>query len=154
MGEKLLDPNNRENFLEEVEGLKILEAKTTFEGEKVIKNSIGIFKNYEFLGYEIHEGRTYTRERRFLKIKRGFGDCGDGYDGSIKKVGDGLVIGTYFHGILENTKFREYILNKVCERKGLDKIEVKNRYREMLEKSFNHFAKVVKENLNLEILFS
>ncbi|WP_456472244.1 cobyric acid synthase CobQ, partial [Methanocaldococcus sp.] len=152
LGKKIVDSNRRENFLDNVEGLNLLEAKTTFEGEKIIKNSVGEFNNFLVNGYEIHEGRTYSKERALLKLERGFGNCGDGYDGAIKEYREGLILGTYFHGIFENIKFLDYILNKVCEYKGLDKIKIEDLYKKNLEKNFDYFANKIRDSLNLDIL--
>jgi len=40
-------------------------------------------------------------------------------DGSV--AGEGLIIGTYLHGIFENENFREAFLDYLYRRKGLDR---------------------------------
>ncbi len=152
LGKKLIDNDFKESDLGSIEGLNIFDAETYFMNNKVVKNSCGYLcidnKTFKVCGYEIHEGVTYTNEKPLIKMERGFGNCGNGFDGSIKNVGEGLVIGTYFHGIFENCEFRNYIINKVREKKGLEKIEG-DLYKDSIEKSLDYFAKVLEENLDL-----
>ena len=155
LGKELIDKQKKESEIGNIGGLKIFDAKTCFGNDKVTKNSYGYLeidnKRFNVRGYEIHEGYTYTKEKPLIKIERGFGNCGDGFDGSIKKFGDGLAIGTYFHGIFENYEFRNYIINLIRKRKGLDEIEGDS-YKDSIEKSLNYFAEVVEGNVNLEPL--
>ncbi|WP_456375449.1 cobyric acid synthase CobQ [Methanocaldococcus sp.] len=152
LGKKLIDKDFKESDIGSIEGLNIFDAKTYFGNDKVVKNSYGYLdiddKTFKVCGYEIHEGITYSKEKPLIKIERGFGNCGNGFDGSIKKIGDGLVIGTYFHGIFENCEFRNYIINKIREKKGLEKIEG-DLYKDSIEKSLNYFAKVLEKNVDL-----
>jgi adenosylcobyric acid synthase len=155
LGKELIDKEKKESDVGDIEGLKIFDAKTYFGNDKVVKNSYGCLeinnKTFNVKGYEIHEGITYSNEKPLIKIERGFGNCGNGFDGSIKKFGDGLAIGTYFHGIFENYEFRNYIINLIRKRKGLDEIEGDS-YKDSIEKSLNYFAEVVEGNVNLEPL--
>ena len=155
LGKELIDKQKKESDVGDIEGLKIFDAKTYFGNDKVTKNSYGCLEIYDkafnVKGYEIHEGYTYTKEKPLIRVERGFGNCGDGFDGSIKKFGDGLAIGTYFHGIFENHEFRNHIINLIRNKKGLDEIKG-DAYRDNIEKSLNYFAEVVKGSVNLRLL--
>ncbi len=90
LGKKLIDKDFKESDIGSIEGLNIFDAKTYFGNDKVVKNSYGYLdiddKTFKVCGYEIHEGITYSKEKPLIKIERGFGNCGNGFDGSIKKI--------------------------------------------------------------------
>ncbi len=151
LGRKLLDKNLKEGDVKDINGLNLLDIKTIFGNEKITKNSSGYYKDFLIKGYEIHEGYTYSKEKPFIKIVRGFGNCGDGYDGAIKKD-RGLIVGTYFHGIFENSDFRNYILNIIRERKGLERIEG-DKYKDEIERNLNYLAKTIDKHVNLRIIW-
>ncbi|WP_048056479.1 cobyric acid synthase CobQ [Methanocaldococcus fervens] len=156
LGKELIDKERKESDIGDIGGLKIFDAKTYLGNEKVVKNSYGYLnlnnKMFYVKGYEIHEGITYSKEKPLIKIERGFGNCGNGFDGSIKRFGDGLAIGTYFHGIFENYEFRNYIINLIRRRKGLEEINGDS-YKDSIEKNLNYFAEVVEKNVNLKPIF-
>ncbi|WP_048196731.1 cobyric acid synthase CobQ [Methanocaldococcus vulcanius] len=156
LGEKLIDRERKESEIGDVDGLSIFNAKTYLGNEKVIKNSRGVLsiegKNFNVFGYEIHEGITHSREKPLIKVERGFGNRGDGFDGAIKRFGDGIVIGTYFHGIFENYMFRNYIINIIRKKKGLEEIN-HDSYKDSIERNLNYFAEIVEKNVNLNPIF-
>jgi adenosylcobyric acid synthase len=157
MGKMLVDENKKESEVGTIEGLGIFDAVTYFGNEKAIKNSKGILeidgKVFEVEGYELHEGITYSNEKPLIKLKKGFGNRGDGFDGSIKKIGDAYLIGTYFHGILDNYEFRNYLINIVRKRKGLKEIKGDN-YRKVFEENMDKLAKIVENSVNLDSIIN
>lgn len=100
-----------------VPGLGLLDAITRFDlyekrtvqvrkevtGEGPILEKI---RGQEVTGYEIHMGVTFPKD------KAAFGD-----DGAV--AANGLVIGTYMHGIFENENFRSAFLDYLYGRKNL-----------------------------------
>ena len=160
LGKMLIDRDFREGDVGSIEGLGLLDMETFFGNEKVIKNSSGILEiegeRFEVSGYEIHEGITISREKPLIKVIKGFGNKGEGFDGAIKvlEVGErkAYILGTYFHGIFENYKFRNFIVNLVRRRKGLKPI-TGDSYRGILEGSFEKIAKVIEENVDLGRIF-
>lgn len=77
-------------------------------------------------GYQIHMGVTLRKnERPCFKIRSRTGghfgseDC---FDGAVRE--DGLVWGTYIHGLFDQPGFRRMWLNRVRSRKGLPPLAV------------------------------
>lgn len=104
-----------ENTVGTVPGLGLLDAVTRFDlyekktlqvrkkvtGRGPILDGI---RGQEVAGYEIHMGVTFPRD------ESAFGE-----DGAVNK--DGLVIGTYLHGIFENDNFRDAFLDYIYSRR-------------------------------------
>jgi|Deesub1362A_J573_1020465.scaffolds.fasta_scaffold00082_17 adenosylcobyric acid synthase len=106
-------------------GLGLLDITTTFEKyekttvqtEKRVTGRgaiLGRIKNEKVRGYEIHMGKTHTQKG--ATQRQAFGD-----DGTENE--DGLVFGTYLHGLFDNECIRRALIEFLAERKGL-KIEI------------------------------
>jgi len=100
-----------------VPGLGLLDAVTRFDlyEKKTVQVRKRItgggpildkIRGQEVTGYEIHMGVTCSQS------EAAFED-----DGAVAK--NGLVIGTYLHGIFENENFRNAFLDYLCRRKNL-----------------------------------
>lgn len=152
LGKMLIDENFSEGDVGTISGLGLFDMETTFGNKKAIKNSTGkisIFdQNFDVAGYELHEGYSVSNETPLISLSRGFGNCGNSYDGSFKVVGNSYIFGTYFHGILENFEFRNYLVNIVNNRKNLSKIENDN-YAEIFNKNMDKLSKLIEESLDL-----
>jgi adenosylcobyric acid synthase len=99
-----------------IKGLGLLDVSTRFakyekktqQVEKHITGNgriLGAIKGQSVTGYEIHMGETQGGESAF------------GDDGSVSE--NGLVIGTYLHGLFENDNFRNSFLGYLYTKKGL-----------------------------------
>lgn len=99
-----------------VKGMGLLKVSTSFleytkktrQGEKPITGNgaiLGPIKGEKVLGYEIHMGESKAGEAAF------------GDDGCVSE--NGLVIGTYLHGLFENENIRNSFLGFLYKRKGL-----------------------------------
>ncbi|PWB56969.1 MAG: cobyric acid synthase CobQ [Candidatus Methanoperedenaceae archaeon] len=99
-----------------LKGLGLLNVSTRFEKyekqtrqvEKLVTGTgliLGPIKGQLITGYEIHMGETEGEEPAF------------GDDGSVSK--NGIVIGTYLHGLFENDNFRNSFLAYLYDKKGL-----------------------------------
>jgi len=106
-----------ENTTDSILGLGLLDLETRFDRyekrtvqvEKTVTGDgpiLGPIKGEKVRGYEIHMGMTTSRD------PSAFGD-----DGAVG--GDGLVIGTYLHGIFQNQNFKEAFLDYLYARKNL-----------------------------------
>ncbi|MGC4096816.1 MAG: hypothetical protein QM706_06840 [Nitrospira sp.] len=80
-------------------------------------------------GYHIHMGVTYRgKERPCFTIRPNTtpveeaSSLEDGLDGAIRA--DGLVWGTYIHGVFDEPEFRRAWLNRARARKGLPPLEI------------------------------
>ncbi|MDI9618268.1 cobyric acid synthase CobQ [Methanothermobacter sp.] len=161
LGRRIVDENLQESKLGSLDGLNLLDCKTTFTGDgKIISRSegeitgAGLFSGIAgetVEGYELHEGTTVLGDvKPLMKVKRGFGNTYTmGFDGAA----DGNVAGTYFHGIFHNFKFRRYFTNLLRERKGLEKLDyVDDHFDASRRFSIDRLAEIVEENMDLSII--
>ncbi|AEH07507.1 cobyric acid synthase CobQ [Methanothermococcus okinawensis] len=177
MGVKLIDEENTEGNIKSIEGLGLFDMETHFGNEKAIKNSEGILEvdglKFKVSGYELHEGITISNEKPLIKLIKGFGNDGNGFDGAIKIIehkkdkkedanhgnntindntniiDKSYIFGTYLHGILDNYQFRNYLVNLVRVKKGLNPITTDN-YGNTFEENMDKLAKIIEENIDLE----
>lgn len=102
-----------------IEGLGILDIRTTWEPTRLIRNIILHSPLFErpVVGFENHGGRTdIGNHTPFGKVFYGLGNTGkSGYEGVVYKN----VIATYLHGPLlpKNPHVCDYLLTKALERK-------------------------------------
>jgi len=160
LGKKLIDPYETESSLGECVGLGLLDIETEFIREKVttqvtgeVKGNTGLLSACQALkiaGYEIHMGKTSFKdidEHPFTLNK-----STQISEGSMNI--DGLVFGTYLHGIFDNDLLRRQILNNVRKYKGWLPIEASSiNVSAIEEEAFNKLAKIVRENINLPFLY-
>ncbi len=128
-----------------MKGLGLLEVSTRFgkyekqtkQSEKIVTGNGGILspiRGEKIRGYEIHMGETDGG-------KAAFGD-----DGAVSE--NGLVIGTYLHGIFENENLRKSFLGYLYNRKGLTYIEG-NR-----SDGIEELARYVEAYINMNLIYS
>ncbi|WP_416148835.1 cobyric acid synthase [Salipaludibacillus sp. HK11] len=152
LGQTLADPDGIESGIEKVEGLGLIgNLSTTLTDKKrtVLSEGVIIYRGETIAvtGYEIHMGVSQFSDEqgdRFVQLIDG------GTDGFISI--DGRTIGTYFHGIFENDRFREVILNDLRGRKGLPEINDRVSFQALKEQSFHHLAQLVESHLNMELI--
>jgi len=127
LGTRLEDPDRIESAVATAAGLGLLPVVTTFAGAKrtvsvrgrIIANTgpLAGARGREITGYEIHIGRTRRAngEAPIAITERGGVPCNetDGAHGT-----DGMVIGTYLHGIFANSPLRAALLGWLASRKG------------------------------------
>ncbi len=127
-----------------IPGLGLLEAVTRFDlyekrtvqvRKKVTGSGpiLGKIRGQEVTGYEIHMGVTSPN-----------GEAAFGEDGAV--AGNGLVIGTYLHGIFENENFRSAFLDYLYSRKNL----ARNMGSAAKGDGFDELARAVEANLDME----
>jgi len=136
------------------EGFNILPVGTTFYYEKKTVRNKGIihpqsgFPQFFVEGYEIHLGVT---EPIVPQAVRPFIKLSDGTDGAV--IDSGRVIGTYFHHIFFNDEFRTEWLNRIRERKGLEKKQVKWLKKEKTKK-YEQIARHVQNHIHMDDLLN
>ncbi|MBO6061950.1 MAG: cobyric acid synthase CobQ, partial [Clostridia bacterium] len=144
LGESVSDPEGVEaSGLLKVAGMGLLPIETVFEGEKVQRQTSGVFNGIEgifaglnglgYEGYEIHMGRS----------------------GALAPViNRGAVYGSYVHGIFDAKGIAEEILRALCERKGAEFEELGSfdptAYREA---QYDKLADAVREGLDMELVY-
>jgi adenosylcobyric acid synthase len=109
------------------EGLRLLPVRTTFAAEKLTRRVTARVARTSALwsseqmqewidGYEIHMGRTIAvtnDERASPSFEIADNARRDGCTSA-----DGLVVGTYMHGLLENAELRRAMLSRLANAKG------------------------------------
>ena len=93
LGRSVSDPEGIEGPPETVAGLGLLEAETVLGGAKTLTRIAGrsLADGEPFAGYEIHVGRTETRERPLLAFADGREEGAESRDGRVR--------GCYVHGL-------------------------------------------------------
>lgn len=164
LGTKILDPQLTESSLPEIGGLDLLDTITIFEEEKItnqaeatIISKSNLMKNCSQLtvaGYEIHMGRTTLGAgvNPFLKITKRSSQKLEIFDGAERE--DGLVWGTYLHGIFDNNDFRRAFLDEIRIKKGWTPLGLPTSSAEVLiEEAYNQLAEVVRNSLDMKKLY-
>ncbi|MCL5998083.1 MAG: cobyric acid synthase [Chloroflexi bacterium] len=159
LGETIRDPSGVESDELEMKGLGLLPVTTTFAAEKqttrargCIQAERGLFANacgLEVTGYEIHMGRTsgqpQARSTPLLRVlARGEEDAAD-VDGAVSE--DGMVAGTYFHGLFENDTLRHVLLANLAARNGRTRATAPARFDRNAE--YDRLAETVRAHLDL-----
>ncbi|QTL98788.1 cobyric acid synthase [Iocasia frigidifontis] len=158
LGRRVIDPAHVESSEEVVAGLGLLEMETVYAGEKIsrqvkasINTDISFFKDLQgevLTGYEIHHGRGRidSDQNQLLKIMP-WGDKGESFDDGLISD-DGLVWGTYLHGIFDNDRFRRFFINYLRAKKGLRPLS--SQYissRRLREDAYDRFADLLEKNI-------
>ena len=60
------------------------------------------------------------------------------------------VIGTYIHGVFDNSEFTNFILNKVRKEKGLDSINENFSFTEYKNQEYDKLDIIFRENIDIE----
>ncbi len=142
LGRSVVDPFHLESKEAVVQGLGLLDIETTLMKEKSVSNVEGYWREDKtpLKGYEIHNGRTEVKSGfRPIKITVRDQKLTDEFDGATTK--EGLVWGTYIHGLFDNFDFRHTFLRKVAERKFKNPsfVNLKEHRDKLLEQLAEHF---------------
>jgi adenosylcobyric acid synthase len=109
LGKMIADPHGVEGPTSDdtvADGLGLLDLDVEFAAEKVLANPVAMAWGHPVRGYEIHHGRV---------VRSGDDPLIDG-EGSDA----GAVLGTHWHGLLENDDFRRALLHRVAAQAGRD----------------------------------
>jgi len=108
LGRRIADPDGSEGPPGAVEGLGLLDVETVMGGDKITVPAAGrhLASGTAVTGYEIHLGRTSGPD-----CARTFLDLAGRPDGA--QSADGLVMGTYVHGLFAGDAFRAAFLSRL-----------------------------------------
>jgi adenosylcobyric acid synthase len=165
LGRELNDPLFTESEIPHLDGLGLLDISTTFAPEKITSQveaevaGSGLFlceaQDSRIKGYEIHMGRTELAPdvRPAFTILVRSGEKVFFPDGAVSR--DGLVFGTYIHGIFDNDTFRRRLINTLRQRKGLEPLPVSGTLpvQEQRERDFDKLAAIVRSSLNMNKIY-
>ena len=169
LGRTLADPYRTESSIPKEAGLGLLDITTTFAPEKVttqVESEVigsGAFlaglQGERVKGYEIHLGRTELGSQAAPAFKIVFrsGEKVDFLDGAVSS--NGLIWGTYIHGIFDNDVFRRHILDVLRAKKGLSPLTInpkgkKPTFFDKLEQDLDKLAAVVRGSLNMQKIYA
>ena len=108
LGNSVSDPSGIEGPAQTVKGLGLLDVDTVMEAGKAVRNVQAFSQAFSARidGYEIHIGQTQGAD-----CARPFSTIGAKGDGAVSD--NGLVMGTYLHGLFGNDGFRANFLKKL-----------------------------------------
>ena len=143
LGRVIRDADGIEGPAGDMQGLGLLDVETEMTPEKRLTElpAFHLASGTEFLGYEIHKGRTLGPD-----TKRPFARNDRGDDGAISA--DGLVSGTYFHGMFRDDQFRRAFLAEF----GIKAAD--QSYSETIETVLDALSMHLEQHLDLDALFA
>ncbi|GAY11237.1 cobyric acid synthase [Pseudonocardia sp. N23] len=107
LGRRIADPDGVEvPGGAAVDGLGLLDLEVRFDAAKHLATPSGVALGEPVRGYEIHHGRVVSCGDPVLLT-----DPGEGSD-------TGVVLGTHWHGLLENDAFRRALLTRLAVQAG------------------------------------
>lgn len=162
MGKRLLDPERIESDTEELPGIGLFPAETTFTPDKRTERVAGTVElpgegKLEVDGYEIHMGRTVflgpIRQPFSIRVHDA-PEAEDSYhpDGAVSA--DGKVWGTYMHGILHNDELRRFWINEIRADKGWSPFAGELKFMSKREAAFDRLADHVRQHLDMERIYA
>jgi adenosylcobyric acid synthase len=148
LGREIADPFGIESAAgRAVAGLGLLPVRTELAREKTLTrvSARHLPSDCDLYGYEIHHGRTGAGELAPL-IRREDGETiGMG-------VEDGLLWGTYLHGIFDADGFRRWFIDRLRARRGLAPLgRIAARYD--LEPALERLADTVRKSLKMDEIY-
>jgi adenosylcobyric acid synthase len=163
LGRSIRDPLGVESGRGEVAGLGLLDLDTLFAPAKRTAQSVlrvnadaaqGLLEGtggMRLQGYEIHMGQSRAVG---AKPPAPFALADDGaFDGAV--AADGLVFGSYLHGIFDNTDFTRRLAQTLLRRKGLPPLsEPDMDYAAFRQAEYDRLAYLVERRLDMERLWA
>ncbi len=160
LGKEIKDPHGVESGVDRVAGLGLLDTTTTFQPQKTtcqvkaqVLSNEGLLEGLngaEVTGYEIHMGQTIGNNTRPLfLITQKMGGQADYIDGAVAH--DGLTLGSYLHGLFDNTNFRHAFLFKLRQRKGFSPTPIPQI--PTRQHQYDKLADIVRRSLNMELVY-
>ncbi|QGG46893.1 cobyric acid synthase [Heliorestis convoluta] len=166
LGQEIVDPYAVESTQQQAPGLGLFPMTTQMEAEKITYQVratlcgqgpfLGPLQGLSVEGYEIHMGRSYftEKEQPFGQLLQRGEKNVELLDGVVSE--DGLIIGTYIHGIFDNDSLRHQLINFLRRKKGWGPLNFAHALssKERQEEDYNRLAAIVRESLDMERLYS
>ena len=153
LGQRLIDPFGVESEIKEQSAIGLLNVDTIFEKTNVYNRVSGkiIPLNIKIEGCENHFGMSYNNDvnKDFIHLsienQNEISKNEGAYNNSFN------IFGTYLHRCFELPYFREYILNRIREKKSLKK-GISKDYKEYLINEVDKITKRLQLNLDLSFI--
>jgi adenosylcobyric acid synthase len=156
LGQSLADPDGVESSTREAPGLGLLPVQTTFGTEKRTRRvrvraiagvgPFGRLGDTSVAGYELHMGRTDGGTAPLFRVA-GEGEA-ERVDGC--RSADGMVAGTYLHGLFEHAPVRQALIGWLGARRGL---QLEAGMAPSREAEYERLAAVVRAALDLAAVY-
>ncbi|HFQ90129.1 MAG TPA: cobyric acid synthase [Desulfobulbus sp.] len=146
LGHTLADPLGLEGTAGSLDrGLGILDMVTELAADKTLVRRSGIHlpSGCPVHGYEIHHGVSRGRGGELIRFSDG-ATCG------LEERG-GLVWGSYLHGIFDADTFRRWFIDRLRQRKGLEKYRGRGAVYD-LEPALDRLADVLRHSLDMDAI--
>jgi len=172
LGRKLVDRFAVESDIKSAKGLGLLDLETEFFKRK--KTVQAVFKIHEkaahildiepyksMQGYEIHMGKTKIRDEHIPLFLMEDGQQEGIIVQDTKKKN--FILGTYIHGIFDNTQFIEAVVKKIYKEKSNNTGPSKkigktphlySDYRTFKEEQYDKLSDLLEQNLDTKLLQS
>ncbi len=163
LGESLSDPEGVEGEKKStLRGMGLLPAKTIFAAEKTRTQTNGVMlaaagmycevTGQKVTGYEIHMGETVQEMTEAAHRITPSIRLADGrMDGFVRE--DGLVFGSYLHGLFDNLSFTGVILSQLAKKKGISLTATAKSMEEYKESQYDKLADLVRRSLDMEAVY-
>jgi len=163
LGREIRDPDHTESAHDRVAGLGLLDCVTTFAADKITHQVTAACDSLPFLGlgftadgltgYEIHMGRSEFSgpvSPAFTVTARS-GAAIRAADGAVRA--DGLVMGTYLHGIFDNDGLRRAVIGALRARRGLAPVAAEIAAGRRKEERYDRLAAHVRAHLDMDLVY-
>lgn len=171
LGEQLSDPDGVEGEKgRSIRGMGLLPARTVFEQRKtrgqtevVLQRNTGMFEKCavgaRITGYEIHMGITELTGKAEPVFARDQDDpdqasqtvVHQSWEGLERE--DGLVLGTYLHGLFDNEKLTAALLERLAEKKGISLETTMESQEAYKQRQYDKLADLVRESLDMKAIY-
>ncbi|MFJ2974321.1 cobyric acid synthase [Kluyvera sp. NPDC087067] len=159
LGDTLID--EVESGLGTLPGLGLLNTVTRFAPQKTTTQAtaelngalpglLASASGMALRGYEIHMGETTLQEGAqalMLLCKNGKYSA----DGAVSE--DGLVFGTYLHGLFDSDAFTRALVNALRERKGLAALDADFHYARYKMQQFDILAESMRQHIDIKRIY-
>lgn len=146
LGRLIKDPHGLESERKCINGLGFLDLETVLAQNKTLTRKKGTHRisGLSIRGYEIHHGQSLSSHAPLLHFSDGTA-CGVSSD-------DGLIWGSYLHGIFDDDHFRRWFLDGLRVKQGLAPFgRICAPYD--LEPAFDRLADTVRAQLDMDHVY-
>lgn len=159
LGETIVD--GVESGLETLPGLGLLNTVTRFAHHKTTTQVEATMSTalpgwlagaggLRVRGYEIHMGETVLHgdSQPVMVLENNGQRVADG-----AMTADGLVWGTYLHGLFDSDDFTRALVNGLRERKGLDALDLAVHYAQYKSQQFDVLAAAMRQHIDIDKIY-
>jgi adenosylcobyric acid synthase len=150
LGNAVHDPHGVEGDPGSTPGFKLLDIETVLEKDKVLSRSRGTLADGTPIdGYEIHMGRSTPgpNARPFVQVNSRNRIATKDTDGAVSP--DGLICGSYFHGLFDFPDFRNAFLKQLNRNYQTEDAEAAAEFK---QKQYDLLAEHFEKHLNMKKL--